>query len=113
MVLPHCVNFREPQAVRAYKGCINLSTAGYVNTKTFSLNGEWEFYFNQFIFPENSEQFNDKNLTSYIDIPDSRNNVRIKGQNLPSNGYATYRFKISLPAHLKNRGLRMPNVNSL
>ena len=54
----------------------------------FLLNGEWDFYYNQWIVTDN-----DNNLTGKITLPNHWNDCF----NIPSSGYASYKLNITNP----------------
>lgn len=70
-----------------------------------TLNGEWEFYWNQLLQPQD---FSDTLAKHYLHLPGVWNNSDYDGVSLRGDGYATFRIKIK--THLKNKklGLRIP-----
>ncbi len=82
---------KEPQSLQAQKGVLDLR---FVNIDTFpplSLNGEWEFYWNKLLGPDD---FHPQTYVAdaYAVVPDYWSKVLIDGQNVSDTGYATYRL---------------------
>ena len=83
---------------KAVKGVLDLRQIEW-NQDSISLEGEWEFYWEKFLSPENS--FDTKAEVTYITVPSQWQNQKILfgGKEFyPSvYGYATYRLKVLLP----------------
>lgn len=78
--------------LRAVKGVIDLSNWNMDETKILSLDGEWEFYWNQLLTPKDFQlqvQPSDKN---FMQVPGLWNGKMIEGEKLPVFGCATYRL---------------------
>ncbi|WBX78728.1 hypothetical protein PD280_12710 [Virgibacillus salarius] len=56
--------YQPPEHPQAKNGVIDLSTWDFKNDQTITLNGEWEFYPNQFLTP--LQQWK---ATNYINVP--------------------------------------------
>ena len=86
-------NRGEPTGpLRAVKGVIDLSNWNMEETKILSLDGEWEFYWNQLLTPKDFQlqvQPSDKN---FMQVPGLWNGKMIEGEKLPVFGCATYRL---------------------
>jgi len=77
----------------AEKGVIDLRAWEQNGTDSIKLEGEWEFYWQQFIYPG---EFKDSNKPSYISVPGTWNNFEVNGKKLSGDGFATYRLKLLL-----------------
>ncbi len=97
---------RTGSAPRAQKGVLDLRT--YSFAEQVALNGEWEFYWRQFLFPAQNVAKPDM----LVDFPFKWNGFRLHGQELPSFGYATYRLRVLLPKKRPSISLAMPDVYS-
>lgn len=78
---------------------------GYLETKTFALNGAWEFYPNQLLNSPKTEA----NLTrQFMDVP----HWWAEEEGKPSVQFGTYRMQVVLPSSEQNLslGLKMPDV---
>lgn len=78
---------------KAVKGVIDLSNVDLKNQK-ISLNGEWEFYWKELAHPSLIHQL-EKDYYRYPKLWNGGTSV--KGKELSSHGYATYRLKVALP----------------
>ncbi len=88
------------------KGILDLNNWDFYQKGVIPLNGEWEFYYNKLLYPED---FKNQSLqpTMYLKSPSSWDDY-----NFPLKGYATYRIKI---IHLNNPitlGFKIPHMNS-
>jgi len=70
----------------------------------YILEGDWEFYWEKFLYPSDFTQFEGgnetekrkSNLSMYTKIPADWKGINWFGKKLPGHGYATYRMKILL-----------------
>jgi adenylate cyclase len=88
-VIPH-------SSMKATKGVLDLKEWNYQNNELIKLEGEWEFYWKEWITPQNCG-FVNKEETSFISLPQNWNGYVWKGKTLGSDGYASYRLCIQLP----------------
>lgn len=79
-----------------------------VSHGTFSLKGKWEFYWQQLLDQNNISLY----TPSYITFPTLWNDIELNGKALPSNGYATYQFRIILPSERPEMALEIPDTYS-
>ncbi|TAH29916.1 MAG: hypothetical protein EAZ06_04990 [Cytophagales bacterium] len=88
----------------AEKGILNLSE--YDFSQTFGLEGEWEFYANELLNPQDSTTW--KNLKKhYQKVPSTWNEHQIDGKKLSSFGYGTYKLVIILPHRVPTLALKL------
>jgi hypothetical protein len=66
-----CFGFVEFQAAAplAREGVINLSSIDLHNIDPVSLDGEWEFYWNQLLTPEDFQGPHPPAMSSYMSFP--------------------------------------------
>lgn len=78
------------------EGILDLQYFEFEKTNFVKLQGECEFYWNELYTPN---EFLTGNVgePNYFEIPEVWNAYQIDGQNLPRQGYATYRFRILFP----------------
>ncbi|MEQ9404151.1 MAG: response regulator [Cyclobacteriaceae bacterium] len=80
-------------AQKAEKGVLDLSNAD-LKDSFHELSGEWEFYWNELADPSSL----DKIGTDYFSFPALwKDGVTAGGEELTSEGYATYRLKVIMP----------------
>jgi signal transduction histidine kinase len=104
--LPFCKAEDEPLAKPvARKGVLDLRSLN-LNEQSYSLNGEWQFYWHRLLKP------GDPLTTSpdYVTYPSLWNKIKLHGQTLPVEGYATYSLTILLPKERPQLALLMPDV---
>lgn len=87
----------------AKKGVIDLR--GQTLDQKIPLNGEWLFYWNQFISPNDVKKEEGK----IVDFP-YRWTDKINGKSLPAKGYASYSLTILLPKTNDYLRIAMPEV---
>jgi len=88
-----CEKKKEPKAI---SGEINLKNWNFEEKKFLDLDGEWEFYWQEFPEIENGKLILNEKNKRYINLPGIWNNYKIDEKKIGSNGYATYRLKILL-----------------
>ncbi|MFB6363208.1 sensor histidine kinase [Paenibacillus elgii] len=96
----------SPKAVR---GELDLREWDWDRKGHLPLNGEWEFYWNEFRYPNDlaAERFG---APGYASLPGSWNGTTKDGKMLTGEGYATYRLKILLTDHERVLALRLPPI---
>jgi PAS domain S-box-containing protein len=80
-------------ALRASDGVLDLQRWNLGEDGPVRLKGQWEFYWNQQLYPEDFLSAQKPELTAYVDVPGIWNNS-IAGKKLPADGFATYRLKV-------------------
>ena len=82
----------RPQALQ---GVINLSSWDFAQRGAIALDGEYEFYWQQLVPPE---EFSRGQLSPghFMPVPDAWKGHTVDGVNLPGAGYATYRLTVLL-----------------
>lgn len=100
---------------KSNNGTIDLTDWNFDSNGTLSLDGQWEFYWNERLdYDDYSKKstVHTKNDITYIEIPSSWNKHEIDDTVPSGNGYATYRLTIKLDD--KNidyqLGLKIPRV---
>lgn len=92
----------SPERVVAKQGVLDLRNTDL--TKGVSLDGEWEFYWQQLLPTVGDEQ------GQYVQFPSLWNGQEVNGARLGGLGYATYRLKILLPPLNEPLRIDMPEV---
>ena len=80
----------------AEKGVLDLTNWDFERDGPVNLNGEYEFYWNQLLNPEDFIQYRSSSKTHYIAVPRTWNNFEYQGKAIPGDGFATYRLKVLL-----------------
>ncbi|TGM46550.1 adenylate/guanylate cyclase domain-containing protein [Leptospira biflexa] len=78
----------------AKKGYLEIPEVFVENHKKISLNGEWEFYWNEIYGDALFQKIAEKKQT-YVNVPSSWNSVRPEG--IGGDGYASFRLVVKVP----------------
>ncbi|MBT4484822.1 MAG: hypothetical protein HOC71_14215 [Candidatus Latescibacteria bacterium] len=92
-------NKKQPLAVN---GILDLRGWDFRWDGPVVLDGEWEFYWKNILYPSDFPEDNLPQKTALISVPSSWGNLVVDGKKLPRNGYATYRLKVFIDQQ-KNR----------
>lgn len=96
----------------ADKGRADLTGKLSAQNRIVTLNGQWEFYWNRQLMPEDFIGKVPPRMDSLITVPGSWDQKREVAGSYPSNGIATYRLKFSYPESLKDPAVRIKNISS-
>lgn len=77
----------------AKDGMLDLKNWDFKKQGVIKLDGQWEFYYNQLLTPEDFKKETVK--PGMINIPGNFNGYDYKGKQLDGKGYATYRLKVT------------------
>lgn len=104
--LPGCLAKDEPlTAITARKGVLDLRYVN-LNDQSISISGECAFYWRRLVKPGDTITA----TPDYVSYPSLWNKIRLHGQTLPAEGYATYSLTIILPKNRPQLALLMPDV---
>jgi signal transduction histidine kinase len=84
------------------KGIIDLGNRELINNRIITLNGDWEFYWNQLLTPND---FTGDRIISpdiYGSVPSYWTNYSDSISDITPQGFATYRLRILLPEYFRN-----------
>ncbi len=100
------------QSIQAVKGVIDLEQWDQKTDKVIQLNGEWEFYWDQLLTPEDFKRGGEGKpaLTGYMKIPSQWNGKKLNGNPLPAYGCATYRLLLNDIPSNQIYGLKKNNI---
>lgn len=85
------ISAKSETIVDTQKGILDLTNININNTGIIKIKGEWSFYWQAFIYPNDSNK-----QGMYVEVPFAWTNYKINDKNLPASGYATYKLKIIL-----------------
>lgn len=86
----------SPTGPEADKGLLDLRGYFFNKSEVVSLDGEWEFYWQQLLSPEEFNRSKPE-MTGYIQVPSTWNGQSIGQSELSYHGFATYRLTVLLP----------------
>jgi signal transduction histidine kinase len=107
-----CSNHEEVKHIGpdATKGELNLSNWDFESYGSVKLDGEWEFYWEHLLTPEDFKGMDFKDQRAYVKIPILWN--KNSEYRRPANGYGTYRLKIITTKTPKSMALHIPLIQS-
>ncbi|MFC1877101.1 7TM diverse intracellular signaling domain-containing protein [Thermodesulfobacteriota bacterium] len=94
-----CVGSRTVTPL-AEKGVIELSAYDILLIDTVSLDGEWEFYWNQLLTPDDFYRSEPPAISGYMSFPGAWNRYKLQGKAIGRSGYATFRLRVLPPIDL-------------
>ncbi|MEW9701488.1 diguanylate cyclase [Paenibacillus sp. SI8] len=97
-------------SLQAKNGILDVSQPQSIN-QLVKVNGDWEFFWNQLITPEEFKKGNPP-LTGFIRLPDNWDAFKVDGKELPRTGYATFRVTLILDDPEELKGLLVPVMYS-
>ncbi|MBO9199679.1 MULTISPECIES: response regulator [Niastella] len=104
--LPACLAKDDPlAAVTAHQGVLDLRAVD-LQHQSASLDGEWQFYWRRLLQPGDTIS----TPADFVTYPSLWNKIRLHGQTLPVEGYATYSLTILLPQKRPHLALLMTDV---
>jgi signal transduction histidine kinase/CheY-like chemotaxis protein len=104
--LPDCKAKDEPLTeITARKGILDLRSVN-LNDESIPLRGEFQFYWRRLLQPGDALA----GTPDYVTYPSLWNKIKLHGQTLPVEGYATYSLTIILPKNRPRLALLMPDV---
>src|SRR5690625_5279231 len=102
---------KTPDHPPAEMGVIDLSNWTFDDKQTITLDGEWEFYPNQFLDPKSVNNLEADESKEFISVPGDWRGF-FSDKDIPTYGYGTYKLKIILPDDDTLYGIRMNQVKS-
>ena len=92
-------------------GVLNCTDWDFDKDGYITLDGEWEFYWQQLISPKDFEN-SAKYKPEYLPFPSLWANLKIDGKPLPNIGYATYRLTFKTDSIIPLLAVEMPDAYS-
>ena len=101
-------------APKAVKGVLDLSSWDFDRDGPISLSGEYAFYWNQLLRPQDFMSGSSPEKSGFIDVPGFWHTFNSDKIHPAADGYATYRLKIvfnpnSRPSAVTNTSKKNPN----
>lgn len=79
------------------EGFVDLTHYNFKNEGILELNGDWEFYWEELHTPSFFHNQTPEYI-AYYPVPSIWNNQKYKGEEIGSDGYATFRLRLKLPS---------------
>ncbi|MDH3976683.1 MAG: ATP-binding protein [Deltaproteobacteria bacterium] len=96
----------------AKKGLLDLTSSEFEKNRIVNLDGQWEFYWNKLLSPEDFRSGVQFESTGYIDLPQTWDDYNLDGKNLQTDGYATFRLLLKIKEDDEFKALRVTKVLS-
>ncbi|MDM8528704.1 7TM diverse intracellular signaling domain-containing protein [Anaerolineales bacterium HSG24] len=94
------------------EGRIDLSAWDFEEQGSVELNGEWEFYWQQHLKPDDFQTYPAPMIDSYVPVPSELSAYEINGEPLTGQGYATFRLNLTIEHPNQSYGLKIPETGS-
>lgn len=91
-LLASCVPEDSKPPPKAVKGVLNLSHYSFQKQGPARLDGQWKFAWDTLLTPDSENGFND-----HFEVPGNWPGTTANGQQIPSEGFATYKLLVHLP----------------
>ncbi|WMT40989.1 ATP-binding protein [Paenibacillus sp. D2_2] len=104
----------ESSLPEAVNGKMDLSQWNFATDGSVRLDGEWEYYQDRLLNPEDPKAENRPPvMTGYVHVPDQWDRYKVVGGNESAYGQATFRLRVVLPED-KGRiyGIRQTNIKT-
>lgn len=105
-------NGNKDAAPLAHQGVIDLSRLNMMRFDPVRLDGEWEFYWNQLLSPEDFRGAQPPVVSAYFTLPNAWNGFKLKEEKLGGSGFATFRLRILPGAVKRELALHLVDLNS-
>lgn len=96
----------------AIEGKIDLANWNFKQQGSISLDGQWEFYWQQLLDPTDFSSNPPPALVQYITLPGFWNKQKISGRKFPKYGFATYRLRLRLQKERSILALNLLDIHS-
>ncbi|MGK5091577.1 adenylate/guanylate cyclase domain-containing protein [Deltaproteobacteria bacterium TL4] len=93
---------------KGVNGVLDLRAWDFEQEGPVDLSGEWEFYWEQLLDPNDFNYQNSPQKTGLITLPSVWNGYQVAGKTLSGEGYATFKLKVQLPEQKNQYALNLP-----
>ncbi len=80
------------EGIEVQNGILDIESLDFDSNSPISLNGEWEFYWKQFL---TVSEVSDIEPDLLVQVPSTWNEYSLDGQGLPGEGYGTYKLHVN------------------
>jgi class 3 adenylate cyclase len=110
IILSSCSNENRKEAPKAVKGVLDLRNWDFEKDGIIKLDGEWEFYWQQFLASKDFDTIKSKH---YINVPDTWKGYEWdKNTILPGAGFVSYKLKLIVSKNSKDLALKILNMGT-
>ena len=110
-ILLGCVDKSSQVQMKATKGELDLSQWDFDKDGTVTLEGEWDFYWNQFLSYEEIIE-KKRNIDTYLKVPGVWKDLKVGNSVLPGDGFITIHLLVKLPKAFENLAIKIPEIGT-
>ncbi|MBK7056193.1 MAG: 7TM-DISM domain-containing protein [Leptospiraceae bacterium] len=110
-ILLGCVDKSSQVQMKATKGELDLSQWDFDKDGTVTLEGEWDFYWNQFLSYEEIIA-KKSSIDTYLKVPGVWKDLKVGNSVLPGDGYITIHLLVKLPKAFENLAIKIPEIGT-
>ena len=96
----------------AAKGVLDLTKWDFERDGPVNLTGEYEFYWNQLLNPQDFIKNRSSLKADFIAVPSSWNDFEYQGKPIPGDGYATYRLTVLLNGNNRTLAIKLLEMST-
>ena len=101
-----------PKESQIHQGMVDLTCWDFQTKGIFTLAGEWEFYWQRLLTPQELARGAWRRERNYFPVTQLWKNYYFQGKRLSHRGYATYRLQFKINSQVKMMGLILPEIYS-
>lgn len=87
-------------------------TVDLTQSKSVLLKGQWEFYWNKLLIPEDFTAEHKPQMDSFMNVPGSWDTGKAGNKTYPHSGVATYRLVVKYPLDIQDPALKIQNIST-
>lgn len=106
-----CIEKSIPVFPKAKSGTIDLSQWDFDKNGSVTLEGEWDFYWNQFLSYEEIIE-KKRSIDAYLKVPGSWKGVQLGKSVLPGDGFSTIHLLVQMPEDSKDLVIKTPEIGT-
>ncbi len=95
---------------QAVNGKVDFTKDNFGKSKIATLDGQWEFYWNKLLTPEDFSGEKKPQMDTLMKVPGSWQDTKVGNNVYPHKGVATYRILLKYPATIKDPALEIRRV---
>ena len=96
----------------AEKGVLDLTHWDFERDGPVNLTGEYEFYWNQLLNPQDFSRYRSSLKPDFIAVPSAWNDFEYQGKAIPGDGYATYRLTVLLNGNNSTLAIKLLEMST-
>jgi signal transduction histidine kinase len=96
----------------AQKGVLDLTNWDFERNGPVNLTGEYEFYWNQLLNPQDFSRKRSSLEAAFINVPRAWNGFEYQRKTIAGDGFATYRLRVLLNPNHTNLAVKLPEMGS-